>query len=205
MPIQVACPACNVPLQLPDDMPGRSFQCIRCGTGLATALGGRLIIQAKPAQAPNPFADAPTPGYYGPAGFSQVYYPPPIMSREMALAKVYGPAALLQSFGALCIVLGMALPGLLLLPDMLEDAVVFAVVLIVAPIALGVGVFTVFCGGRMKALRSYALVMSSVIVLLVAGLLVCPILALPGIWPLVVLLDGGVKANFDAQSPFRGS
>jgi hypothetical protein len=209
MQIPVACPACNMPLQLPDNLPGRSFQCARCSAQLTTAAGGQLVLQARPGPAPNPFAEYPAQPQFGPPGYHPSFYGPPLLSREAALAKVHAPAIVLQLAGAFCVVCGLALPLILLAPDVRKDEVAIVVVPVISLISLAAGGFTAFCGLRMIALRSYALVMTAVVVLLVLGLLVCPLAALPGIWPLIVLLDSGVKANFNSrqagESPFSGS
>jgi hypothetical protein len=205
---QAVCPACQLSLQLPDSLPGRTLQCPRCGSVLVTAPHGQLVIQRQPAKAANPFADYPAQAPYGPAAFQPGFYGMPVMTREAALAKVRGPAIMLQIAGGLCIVSGAGLPLLLLTPDLQNDEVALVMLPCAAALAAAVGIFIVFCGWRMKNLRSYMLVMASVIMLMLMGLLICPLAAVPGIWPLVVLLDYGVKMNFNAaksagQSPFR--
>jgi hypothetical protein len=166
-------------------------------------------MQGQPSPAPNPFAEYPAQSPFGPPGYHPGYYGPPMLSREAALAKARGPAIVLQLTGALFSIVGLAFPLILLAPDVRNDEVALIVLPVVGVLSIAVGGFTVFCGMRMKALQSYALVLAAVIVLLVAGLLVCPFAALPAIWPLIVLLDNGVKSNFGKQvtgeSPFSGS
>jgi hypothetical protein len=193
MPIQVSCPACDVSLHLPDDLPGRRFQCVRCGAVLATAAGGQVVIQASAPSSANPFAEHPT-ATFTPAG----YYGPVIISRDAALAKVRGPAIILLLTGAITAVGGAALPLLLLIPDVQNDEVAPVVLPALGFVSLAVGGLAAIGGLRMRALKSYALVMAAVIVLLLAGFLFCPLAALPAVWPLVVLLDYGVRANFGA-------
>lgn len=205
MSVSSACPACGLPLQVPAGPPGRSLQCLRCGAALVADGPGGVALQAAPAQAVNPFAEYPAQPAFGPAAYPPGFYPPPLMSREAALAKVRGPAIMLQLAGGLCGVAGAALPLLLLVDEFREDEVAYYVFLIIGVLAVAAGGFTVFCGLRMKALQSYMLVMAGVILLMLMGLLICPLAALPGIWPLIVLLDNGVKSNFDVQSPFSGS
>ena len=193
MPKQAACPACGVPLQLPDDTVGRSFQCVRCGTGLATGPAGQLFPQPQPAT--NPFGDPPQ-GYFGSGGYEPGYFPSPLMTREAALAKVKGPAVMLYVLGGLTILTGLATPLLLLMPDIREEDFAFFVTLIVTPLCVVLGALVVYCGICLARLKSYVLVLSSVILVLLLGFLICPVFALPAIWPMIVLLDAGVKAHF---------
>lgn len=191
MSVARACPACNAPLHLPDDLPGRRFQCARCGAILATAAGGQVVVQAHAATPANPFADCPA-APFAPAG----HYGPAIISREAALAKVRGPAIVLMLTGAVTVLAGAALPLSLLIPDVQDDEIAPVMLPVLGFVSLAVGGLAAIGGLRMRVLKSYALVMAAVIVLLMAGLLICPLAALPPIWPLVVLLDYGVKANF---------
>ncbi|MBC7855850.1 MAG: hypothetical protein IAF94_20675 [Pirellulaceae bacterium] len=62
---------------------------------------------------------------------------------------------------------------------------------------VAVGAFTFWAAMRMKALRSYSLAMSAVVVTFLVGFLACLPAMILGIWPLIVLLDGEVKACFD--------
>jgi hypothetical protein len=194
MSVQLVCPACDVPLHLPDDLPGRRFQCARCGAVLATAAGGQVLIQAHTAPSANPFSEHPAPPF-APAG----HYGPALISREAALAKVRGPAVILLLVGALSILASAVLPLILLVPEIQEDEVAHFLIPVFVVVGLVAGGLALFGGLRMRALKSYALVMAAVIVLLLAGLLICPVAALPAIWPLIVLLDYGVKSNFDTR------
>lgn len=200
-------------MQLPDAVPGRSFACPRCGAMLVTATGGTLVAQgqaAPPLVAPpgNPFADAPSgftypgyaPGPFTPGPFAPGYLPLP-MTRDAALAKVRGPAVLMQVMGGLVALASLAMLLLLLTPDGRNDEVLPVMLAIFAPIGLAVGGFTVYCGGRLKSLQSYGLVMTGVVLLLAVGFAICPFAALPAIWPLIVLLDAGVKRHFQSLPP----
>ena len=192
-------------MQLPDDSPGRGFQCVRCGSALVTAAGGQLVAQAiaaTPSMPPppaNPFADAPSgfsyPGGYAPSPFAGAYMPQP-MSRDAALAKVRGPGLVMQMFGGLIVLAALASLLILLIPEARDDEATPLILAVTAPLGLAMGALSIYSGGQLKVLRSYALVMTSVVLLLAAGLLVCPLVALPGIWPLIVMLDAGVKAHF---------
>jgi hypothetical protein len=187
-------------MQLPDDSPGRGFQCVRCGAALVTTAGGQLATQPRPMQPANPFAESPAgfsyPGSYAPGPFAPGFYSPPMMSREVALAKVRGPALTIQALGWFLVLVAIPSAALYFVVDHDEHPITVAITFGVAPIALLCGAFTVYCGSQLKALRSYSLVMASVVIMLVVGLLVCPLLALPGIWPMIVMLDSGVKAHF---------
>lgn len=107
----------------------------------------------------------------------------------------------MQVYGVLLVVGGIALVGFLplILHDMpRNDQPVMLVILgICAFFCLAVGAFTFWAAMRMKALRSYSLVMSAVVVTFLVGFLACLPAMILGIWPLIVLLDGEVKACFD--------
>ena len=202
MPIPAACPACRTAIQLPDAQQGRSFACHRCGVQLVTGPGGHLLVQPRyfPGQAgANPFAEDPTagppPGFsspYGPAGF----VPYPVPTRDMVLRRVLPPAIMLMVTGGFVIMAGMATAAALLSENVQQDRAGFIIVMVLALIMLAIGALVVFCGLQMRVLRSYGLVLGVVIALMVVGFLLCPLLAVPGIWPFIVLLDPGVRANF---------
>jgi hypothetical protein len=203
MPIPAACPACRTPIELPDDQSGRSFSCPRCSALLVSAAGGQLVVQSRmfAGQTANPFAEDPATGYYaagyGPPGFGPGYRPFPVLTREMVLAKVRGPA-LLQITGGLIILTGLLLPLTLLSENVQDDEAAFYILSAIAVVCLAAGGLVLWCGLRMQMLRSYSLVLGTIILMMVTGFLVCPLLALPGVWPFIVLLDPGVRANFGA-------
>ena len=207
---QASCPACGIAMQLPDDSPGRGFQCVRCRSSLVTTTGGQLIAQAQlfqptqPLPPPNPFAEAPGgfsyPGQYVPGPFAPGYIPVP-MSRDVALAKVQGPGLVLQIAGGLVVLAAFSSLLIMLIPEAREDEATPLILGVTVPLGLATGIFTMYCGSQLKALRSYVLVMVGVVLLLIAGLMVCPLVALPGIWPLIVMLDTGVKAHFGTPQP----
>ena len=58
------------------------------------------------------------------------------------------------------------------------------------------GVLTFVGGSKMKQLRGYALAMIGSIVSILPGFCCCCIGAVPGIWALIVLLNGDVKLAF---------
>jgi hypothetical protein len=186
-------------MQLPDDSPGRSFQCIRCGVALVTTTGGQLATQSGPVQPANPFAEVPVgfsyPGKYATGQLAPGYFPTP-MSREAALEKVRGPALMIQVLGWLLVVAAIPSAALYFVVDHDQHPVSAVITFGVAPVALLGGAFLIYCGSQLRALRSYWLVMVSLVVMMVGGLLVCPLLALPGIWPMIVMLDARVKAHF---------
>jgi hypothetical protein len=202
MPIQAACPACHVPLQLPDDAAGRSFQCVRCGSALWALADGQVVTQPQPlAGLANPFAESPQAGYYAPAHFHPGFLPQPML-REQALAKVRGPGITLIVYGLLWGLGGMLLPLAMLADEFRNDDVAQVMIPVLAGLSMVVGAFTIFCGTRLMALRSYALIMVCVVVTVIAGIMICPLLAVAAIWPLVVLLDNNVKQHFGAV-PFK--
>lgn len=117
------------------------------------------------------------------------------------MSKVAGPAILMQVYGALLLVGGIVLAVLSpfisaeLGPN--DKPVVLAMLGVCIVVCLALGALIFWAAMRMKALRSYALAMSAVVVIFLVGFLACLPAMVVGIWPLVVLLDGEVKACFD--------
>lgn len=199
MTIHGTCPACGLPLELPDAHAGRAFECARCGGSLAVTTEGQIVgspaaLKPEPPVAANPFADLPAGNPYQTAIHT---YAPAQITREQALAKVRLPGILLQIYGAIWIVVAMFLPAAWLSqPENAEDPVLFGFAAVITPLGVATGLFAFVGGTQMKALRAHGLALTSVIVTSVAGLFICPPLALAGLYPLIVLLDGSVRSHF---------
>jgi hypothetical protein len=145
-----------------------------------------------PYQSPNPWGDA-SPGYY--PGYYQV------ADRNRALSKVFAPAIFMQVYSGLLMLGAFALAAIapFVLDEIPRNEQPFFIGVIGVGVFLGLvlGGFSYFAGMRMRTLRSYTLVMAAVIAIFGIGLLTCLPLVFLGIWPLIVLLDGEVKACFD--------
>lgn len=193
MPFSTMCPACGLPLQLPDESAGRAFTCVGCGRGLATEEGGKLVVQSA-APLPSPTAYNPyTPG----VGYAPAYgHPWRPLTREEALAKVRGPAITLIGYGFLWGIAGLALPLLLLNEELRKEEFVQPAVAIGAAFAIALGAFTVFAGLRLMAIRSFTLVIVCIGLNIALGFLACWMMAIPAIWPLIVTLDAKIKPYF---------
>jgi hypothetical protein len=120
--------------------------------------------------------------------------------RDEALALVKIPGLILQIMGVLDVLAGLSLPVLAMKVDTQERGVVLLICLVGTLILLPAGILTYLGGSRMKALRSYGLALTGVIINFVVSLLFCTPLVLVGIWPLVVLLDSNVRENFRAAA-----
>ena len=107
----------------------------------------------------------------------------------------------MQIYSALLVVGGIALGGFI--PWVVADAprndqpIILGLLGVCIFFCVAVGAFTFWAAMRMKALRSYALAVSAVVVIFLVGFLACLPAMLVGIWPLIALLDGEVKACFD--------
>jgi hypothetical protein len=187
---------------------GRTFNCQRCGVALVTGPGGHLLVQPRQfsGQA-NPFAEDPAAGYapgfsspYGPGNF----VPYPVPTRDMVLRRVLPPAIVLMVCGGFIIIGGLVTSAALFSDNVQQDQAGFIILSVLATVLVAIGGLVVFSGVQMRALRSYALVLGVVIVMMLVGFLICPVFALPGVWPMIVLLDPGVRANFGPppESPF---
>lgn len=193
MPFSTMCPACGVPLQLPDEAAGRAFACVGCGRGLATEDGGKLVVQsAVPLPSPTAYSPfVPTAGYAPSYGYA--YRP---LTREEALAKVRGPAILLIGYGFLWGILGLLLPLILLNEELRKEEFVQPAVAIGSAFSIALGAFTIFAGLRLMALRSFTLVIVCIGLNIALGVMVCWMMAIPVIWPLIATLDAKIKPYF---------
>ncbi len=112
-----------------------------------------------------------------------------------------GPAILMQVYGGLVVVSGITLAACI--PFLIADAprndwpVIVVLLGICVLFCVALGGFTFWAAMRMKALRSYSLAMAAVVITFLIGFLACLPAMLVGIWPLIALLDGEVKACFD--------
>lgn len=192
------CPNCHAPLTPNSLQPGKPTICGRCGATVPPPVSPFAGVGPYPANpyappAGNPFADSPAVGYFPPA-----YDPATI--RNMARAKVNGPAILLIVVGALMVLLALTLIGLgvmMFLETGDEEAVIVGVVLgVCALLCLGSSGVLIIAGLRMRQLRSYGLAMTATVLTMGVGLMTCVPMALAGVWPLVVLLDAQVKQAF---------
>lgn len=156
----------------------------------------------------SPFApgEAANP-YQAPAEYGRPPPRPVIVADPMAAQRVSGPATALIVTGAL----GIAIQVLNLLAGLLHFGIgmgqgrpnplpmVFPVQIALAQhsLCLILGIVVIMGALKMKNLESYALAMASAIIAMVPCLSPCCLLGLPfGIWALVVLSDGQVKAAF---------
>ena len=134
--------------------------------------------------------------YTPPSSDSHESSPQSIPSRSRALKKVRIPAIIMMFYGALLVLVGIALPIIVSNepgPDRTFFLTIFAVVGLVFAL---VGVFTIFAAVSMMNLRRYGMSFASVITSFILTLLFCLPLIVVGIWPLVVLLDHEVKSSF---------
>jgi hypothetical protein len=198
MTISASCPACGVPLRLPDDAAGRTFACVGCGRWLATEDGGKLVVRSGNQPEVRPYQP---PGYvppaYTPYAPTAGYVPRPL-TRDEAAARAQGPGVLLMVYGFLWGLSGLLLPLLLLNEEVREEEFGQPLVAIGAAFSIAMGAFTIFSGLRLLALRSFTLVMLCIVLNIALGVLGCWLMAQPAIWPLVVILDGKVKPHFRA-------
>jgi ribosomal protein S27E len=200
------CPACGEAISLSDDAAQSRFTCPACGIGLATSEDGELMVEAiRPATTSN-LANVPKP-------------PPKLDDAEderdediprrrpwrrkynhaAALQKVKVPAAILQGYGALWILAGLAIVaifaiGLARKPPAWGD---FAFAALGLVFCVPVGIVTFLAGARLRQFRAYVFVMANVITHIVLAFIICIPAAIVTIWPLAALLNSDVKAAFD--------
>ena len=214
MAIEFRCARCNRLLRTGDETAGRHAQCPECGAISPVPIAATGEIPAPPS-APaggNPFALGQIPNVQPPS--DNPYQSPmapayPVLRLTDAAAKqrVAGPATalivtavlgLIQNFLTVVFVLVMA-SGALGAPNPgIEDILPS---LIIAALGLAGGVLMLVAARKMKKLESYGLAIAGTIVGMVPYFSPCCLLGLPfGIWALVVLCDGSVKAAFHSRS-----
>ena len=216
MAIEFRCTQCNRLLRTGDETAGRHAQCPECGAisavpAATAANGGPPSPFASPGG--NPFAVGPTPEvqpasdnpYQSPMSQG---YPVQGLPEPLALQRVAGPAtalivtAILGLIGnllslAIFIVVFSIKPGMPPGGNINLDELAGPFNIAIAIIGLPVGVLMLIGAMKMKKLESYGLAMAGAIVGMLPYLSPCCILGLPfGIWALVVLADGSVKAAF---------
>ncbi len=215
MAIEFRCAQCNRLLRTGDETAGRHAQCPECGAISAVptpTVAGETPAPPSAAAGGNPFAIGQIPDVQPPS--DNPYQSPmspayPVLRLTDAAAKqrVAGPAialvvtavlGLIQNLLTLVFILMMA-SGALGAPNQnLEDVLPS---LIITAIGLPGGVLMLVGAMKMKKLESYGLAMAGAIVGMVPYFSPCCLLGLPfGIWALVVLCDGSVKAAFHSRS-----
>ena len=135
------------------------------------------------------------PQGYVPLAPPSGYFPRPL-TRGEAVARAHGPAVMLIVYGFFWGVLGLLLPLYLLNEELRKEEFIQPAIAIGSSFSIAMGAFTIFAGLRMLALRSFALVMLCIVLNIVLGVMGCWLMALPAIWPLIVIMDAKVKPHF---------
>jgi hypothetical protein len=218
MPIEFRCSQCGKLLRTGDDTTGRQAQCPECG---AISTVPSFAAPSEPPAQPSSLPGAASPfgagAATGPETSDNPYqsptaptYVPPGQLDLVALQRVSGPATALivtailgmiaQALGIVANLaqIGMG-PGMhhrrndMPFPAMMEGGVGIAG----AVIGIIVAVVILIGATKMKKLENYAFAMAAAIIAMVPCISPCCLLGLPfGIWALVVLSDGRVKAAF---------
>jgi hypothetical protein len=218
MPIEFRCNECGKLLRTDDETVGRQAQCPECG---AISIVPSLTAPSETPPSPfapsaggNPFGIGPAAdaensdnSYQSPA--SPTYLPPGQIDPALAAQRVAGPATALMVIAILSLILrvGAVVVGLVqfgaapmmqpqnrhdLLPMMVGGGAnaVGGIFGIIVAVVILIGAM------RMKKLESYGFSMAVAIIAMIPCFSPC-CLGLPfGIWALVVLSDGSVKAAF---------
>jgi len=216
MPIEFPCSQCGKTLRTADETAGRQARCPACGAVMQVpggVAGGQPGREAA-ADGESPFGSGATAAwaedsvnpYQAPAdvGSSSPFRPavPPI-------DRVRTPAICLIVMSSLWLVVftGItALYSLILVMSFAEprfagprgEAVgIISMMIGVGVVGVVMSVVALMGAVRMKNLRSYGLAMTSAIIMLIPCIWPCWFLSMPfGIWALVVLANGEVRAAF---------
>jgi hypothetical protein len=208
MAIEFRCIQCQRMLRTADETAGRQAQCPECGSISPVPSSSEPISPVASPEGGNPFAAWQPPEsqpasdnpYQSPAA---PMHPVLVRADPSAVQRVAGPATaltvtavlgLIQS-GVLLVVMLLTASGALGPPGQDADDVVVAIVMIGVSF---LGGFLILIGAmKMRKLESYGLAMTGAIVAMIPQLSPCCPLGLPfGIWALVVLSNGSVKAAF---------
>jgi hypothetical protein len=214
MAIEFRCTQCGRLLRTGDETAGRHAQCPECGSisPIPTSIAPSAAAALPPTVTEgNPFAVGQLPDFQ-PSSDNPYQSPAapayPVMGRAdpFAQQRVAGPATALivtavlgligntLSLVVFLVILSQrnALPA----NDSFDDPTIY-MNLAVAVIGLPVGAVMLIAAMKMKKLESYGLAMAGAILGMIPYLSPCCLLGLPfGIWALVVLADGSVKAAF---------
>ena len=204
------CPVCHEPITLPAATAPSILACPACGVRLTASEEGELVVEAiRPATTSNVAAIPKAPPKLDDAEDEwneDVPRRPPWRrrySRAAALRKVKTPAVILQIYGVLWILAGIALAAFGVIsttrPQPNDPDRIAAIAAVVGGIifCLPVGVITTLAGARLKQLRSYVFVLAMVIVHFGLAVLTCIPAVIVPIWPFIVLVDSEVKAGFE--------
>jgi hypothetical protein len=216
MAIEFRCTQCGRLLRTGDETAGRHAQCPECGSispiPTSSASGTSSAAAASPVMATegNPFAVGQPADYQPPSDnpYQSPAAPAHRCADPFAQQRVAGPATALIVTAVLGLigntislvlflfVLGMSRQGAMG-PNNDLDGLANYFNIAVALIGLPVGAVMLIGAMKMKKLESYGLAMAGAILGMIPYLSPCCLLGLPfGIWALVVLADGSVKAAF---------
>jgi hypothetical protein len=207
MTIEFRCTQCQRLLRTGDETAGRQAQCPECGTISPVPSSTAASEPAAAPQGGNPFAEWQPPESQPPS--DNPYQSPmaPMYARAdvSAAQRVAGPATALivtavlgliqNGFGLILLVAMTSANGRFGPPNQNFEDMLPAV--FVTGISLPGGIVMLFAAMKMKKLESYGLAMTGAIVGMIPYLSPCCPLGLPfGIWALVVLSNGSVRAAF---------
>jgi phage FluMu protein Com len=214
MAIEFRCTQCNRLLRTGDETAGRDAQCPECGA--ISVIPASTAASPPPAPsgpaAGNPFAVWQAPEAQPPSDnpYQSPMYFGPGQADPFAAQRVAGPATALivtAVLGLIGNVLALGMIAFVLSQrsrmggNIVLDDFSGGLNLAVAVIGLPVGVVMLISAIKMKKLESYGLAMAGAILGMIPYLSPCCLLGLPfGIWALVVLSDGSVKAAFRNRS-----
>ena len=219
MAIEFRCTQCNRLLRTGDETAGRHAQCPECGAisivPSSTASSETSPSPFAPSAGANPFGTAPAGDaensdnpYQSPA--SPTYIPPGQIDPTIAAQRVAGPATALMVTAILSLILlgGSIVLNLVQIGagpmmrfqhrhDVFPMMVGGGANAIWGVFEIAVAVVILIGAMRMKKLESYGFSMAAAIIAMIPCISPCCLLGLPfGIWALVVLSDGSVKAAF---------
>jgi len=220
MPIEFRCSECGKLLRTDDNTVGRQAQCPECGAistvpSLSTAPSESPFSPSAQLGGSNPFRAGPAPDAESSDNPYQSPVPPmylaPGQTDSMAAQRVAGPATGL----IVTAILGMVLQVLRIGANLVQMGVGHGIrqpredvfpMMFGGGVDAGLGVLSLIVGAvvlvgamKMKRLENHGFAMAAAIIAMLPCISPCCLLGLPfGIWALVVLGDGSVKAAFQS-------
>jgi len=219
MAIEFSCSHCGRRLRVPDEAAGKQAQCPGCN-GLTLVPPAAWQQPAAPSGEPETVGGGAFSAYSAPTTAAPAWsYESYSNRRQIAAARVAGPATALIVFGILGIVLGVIGLGLAFLgvsflaleprrvaPDAEEAVVQLILSGFQAVIGVVVSILILIGGIKMRRLESQGWATAAAVMAMIPCISPCCLLGLPfGIWALVTMGDPQVKSAFGGPVPSQVS
>jgi DNA-directed RNA polymerase subunit RPC12/RpoP len=204
MGTKAKCGVCGEPVELPEDTSCTEVVCPHCSNRFQVRGDRSLVAVGTPTgvtRTPRsllPESDRDEDEEECPNPPRRLSFRKYALTREEALDKVRIPATILQLYGGLLLLAGFGcLIGLPFAAEGVLSKLGLVALGAVGTLSLACGFLTLLGGTRLGQLRSFGLVLATIIITFCVALFACTPLIVVGIWPLVVFMDVTVREHFD--------